>query len=330
MGEAALQVLAQPRVVGALQTAGGALEIAGGVGAAAVPEPVTTAAGVVLIVHGADTFTTGLHTLWTGEVQHTLTQEASASTAEALGASPETAQMIGTGVDIAAGVGPSIFIALPRRLPVAIAEEAGTGGQRLVIHAGEQAAEHGVPSVSLGYLHRGSIEVGELSDAALGIRLAEGSGSGVTMGHNVVGITTESGTQWFHMVGGPGGRVSFRPYTQGGVPTAPAVSATGSFADDAYVITAIPVTASRAQGALRTATEVLPAQVAGQSWRVVGPNCTTGALQVLQDAGVAAPAWAQSPMLLHLGVNYGYEVTAVTSGAAAIAPTVAEPEQERR
>jgi hypothetical protein len=43
-------------------------------------------------------------------------------------------------------------------------------------------------------------------------------------------------------------------------------------------------------------------------------NCTTGASQVLQTAGVPTPAYAVTPMLLHIGVSYGSTpVTAITS-----------------
>lgn len=242
------------RGIGLLQLGGSALELAGGVGALAVPEPtgLTKVGGVLLIGHGLDTGQTALRTLWTGEVKHTLTQQGSQAAASAVGASPETARRIGIGVDIAAGAGPSLAVAAGRRLAVAGAEEGA--------------------SVSLAYLHRGATEIG----------------------HNVVGVASEGSAAWFHLAGKPAASFASR-----GMPSG-------------YAITTIPVAASSARSAM-TAAQQMTVDLASTTWRAAGPNCATTAREVITAAGVATPEWARSPLLLHVGVNYGYATTAVGS-----------------
>lgn len=98
-------------VIGSLQVVGGALEVAAGAAGLAAPTGVTQVLGGVAVVHGADTLTTGLHTLISGRPQETLTQQAAAGGARALGASEQTARRIGIGVDIAVGLGTGVGLA---------------------------------------------------------------------------------------------------------------------------------------------------------------------------------------------------------------------------
>jgi hypothetical protein len=91
-------------VVGVLQMAGGALEIALGAGGVATPTGVTPVGGVILIAHGADTFIAGFRSIYGGQVQQSFTQQGASAVATQLGASPQTAQYIGTGADVVAGL----------------------------------------------------------------------------------------------------------------------------------------------------------------------------------------------------------------------------------
>ena len=99
------------RGMGALQVAGGVGEmVIGGLGVAA-PEPATTAAGTVLFVHGADTASTGIKQIVTGESKKTLTHQGVAAGAELLGVNPKTADRIGLGTDIGVSIAGGLGVA---------------------------------------------------------------------------------------------------------------------------------------------------------------------------------------------------------------------------
>jgi hypothetical protein len=120
-------------------------------------------------------------------------------------------------------------------------------------------------------------------------------------GHNAVGVGRAQETFWFHLAGDirqPGG-VRFAVRTQ---------------PNPLYQITELAVPATRAARALR-ASEGLVKQ-GQQTWRLLGPNCSTTALQVLQEGGIAVPAWARAPAALHFGVRHGYAITAIGSASA--------------
>ena len=131
------------------QVAGGALEIALGAGGLAAPTGVTQVGGVILIAHGSDTLIAGFRSIWTGDVQSTLTQQGAAAAASKLGASPRTADRIGTGVDLIAGAGPSLAFSVSRRIAIAGAETA-------------------TERVAVAYLSRGALDVGH---NVVGVRL---------------------------------------------------------------------------------------------------------------------------------------------------------------
>ncbi|NOT09808.1 MAG: toxin [Gemmatimonadales bacterium] len=152
MGAAVLKVLAQPRVVGTIQTVGGGVELVGAGALLLTPEPTmaTKVAGVALGAHGVDTFQTGLRTLWTGEVKQSVTHGAGAAVATAAGASPETAHWVGVGADILMSVGPATVGALSRTgVTVATETAAGAGVTEAALQSGDDAA---------GALFRGTSE----------------------------------------------------------------------------------------------------------------------------------------------------------------------------
>jgi hypothetical protein len=244
--------------VGVVQVVGGALEIALGAGGVVVPSGVTQVGGVILIGHGADTVIAGFRSIYSGQVQQSLTQKGAAAAAKSFGASSQTAQYVGTGADLVAGVGPGIAIGVMRRLAI----------------AGASASSE---RVAIAYLHRSALE----------------------MGHNAVGIRQGGTTAWFHFAGMPTGRVV-------------ATHAPGA----KYVVTELAVTgrqAGRAAAGARALTEA-----GEQKWGYLGPNCTTTALTVLKQAGIAVPVWSRSPLLLHLGLKTGAEITIVGGTAAAV------------
>ncbi len=119
------------RVVGAIQLAGGVLEAVMAAGLLLAPEPtmVTKVGGVVLAAHSLDTIVAGARTLWTGEVQHTLTHQAGAGAARLAGASERTQHWVGTGADIAASLGPAAAVGISRRLAVSSAEFMAQGAK---------------------------------------------------------------------------------------------------------------------------------------------------------------------------------------------------------
>jgi RHS repeat-associated protein len=90
------------RVFGAAQTAGGALEVVGGVGLILTPEPTmaTKVGGAALIANGADNFQAGIRQLITGESVDTMLHTGVESGAEALGADADTANKLATAADI--------------------------------------------------------------------------------------------------------------------------------------------------------------------------------------------------------------------------------------
>lgn len=134
------------RVIGGLQVLGGALEIAAGVGGLAAPTGVTQVLGAVAVVHGTDTLVTGLRTLWTGQVQESVTQQASTAAARGLGASESTARAIGVGVDLGAGVIPSAGVGIARAVATRTAVGVTT---QTATHAAPTAVAHSAPAVAV-------------------------------------------------------------------------------------------------------------------------------------------------------------------------------------
>ena len=78
------------------------------------PELVTSVLGAAVFVHGTDTAWTGLRTLWNGEVQETVTEQAAQEVARFAGADEDTAQTVGAVTDMTVGIGGSIATATRR------------------------------------------------------------------------------------------------------------------------------------------------------------------------------------------------------------------------
>jgi RHS repeat-associated protein len=132
------------RGIGALQLVGGGLEIAAGAVGIAAPTGVTQVLGVIAVVHGADTASTGLMTIWTGEVQKTLTQQGLTGAAKAAGASDKAAERIGVGGDLVAGIVPSVGIGIARAGLTAATETA----THVAPEVASQTATHAAPEAA--------------------------------------------------------------------------------------------------------------------------------------------------------------------------------------
>ncbi len=123
--------------VGALQLGGGAFEMYGGatIAFATCPETfgIGCVAGLIMILHGADTASSGVETLATDRVSLTYTHRGFAAGATGLGADEDTARWVGTGGDLVVGLGASWTGAATTTLRVA-------PGTALVHLTGDDAA----------------------------------------------------------------------------------------------------------------------------------------------------------------------------------------------
>lgn len=110
---------------------GGGFEIAGGIGGGALTCLETIGGGCVvggiLVLHGADTFTSGMGTVWNGEVSRTYTHRGIAATARAAGAGDKTADYIGAGGDLVVGLGGGLIAKAPGTV-AKVGEEVATEG----------------------------------------------------------------------------------------------------------------------------------------------------------------------------------------------------------
>lgn len=90
------------RVEGGFRLIGGGVELVGASGLLLAPEPtlLTKAAGVGLALHGSDTASTGMVEIWTGRHHVTMTEQAVAAAARAIGYDPEKSDALGANVDI--------------------------------------------------------------------------------------------------------------------------------------------------------------------------------------------------------------------------------------
>ncbi len=92
------------RGIGVLTLAGGIGEMVVGAAGVVIPEPVTTVAGGVAFVHGADSAWAGVRQIISGKFEKTYTEQLAAGTAGLLGADEETAGLIGTVTDVGVGI----------------------------------------------------------------------------------------------------------------------------------------------------------------------------------------------------------------------------------
>ncbi|PIE83379.1 MAG: hypothetical protein CSA09_00415 [Candidatus Contendobacter odensis] len=135
------------RFWGAATVVGGALEMVGGAALLLTPEPttVTKIAGGALAVHGADTTSTGIMQVVSGRTRTTLTSQAVAAAAKALGADPQTASNVAFAVDIAvplvAGFAGAARVIAIRRGAITLAAEEAAGGHTIARHVGRTEAQ---------------------------------------------------------------------------------------------------------------------------------------------------------------------------------------------
>jgi len=153
------------------------------------------------------------------------------------------------------------------------------------------------PGVAIGVSRRLAIAGAE--GASERVAVAYMHRSALEMGHNAVGIRQGGTTAWFHFAGTPTGAFEAMARAPGAK----------------YVITELTVTAEEAARA--DAARRILVQSGEQAWGYLGPNCTTTSLKILQQAGIVVPAWSRTPILLHLGLRAGSEITVVGGGAAA-------------
>jgi hypothetical protein len=125
----------------------------------------------------------------------------------------------------------------------------------------------------------------------------QSAGRTATRPSSVVGVRTGATTAWVHLAGRPAAEVVRR--------AAPGAD---------YVITELAVNGQQAARAIATQNALLRSGV--QTWRYLGPNCTTTAVQVLRSGGVVVPAWSVSPGLLHLGVRAATRTTTLARESA--------------
>ncbi|HUN39650.1 MAG TPA: RNase A-like domain-containing protein [Acetobacteraceae bacterium] len=136
------------RLIGSAILLGGALELAGSAVLLLAPDPTmaTKAGGWVLLVHGADTTSTGLRQIWTGEPQSTMTATAVTMLARDFGASTGQARMVGTVVDTvvpllaAAGIGAARVLSV-RAGMIDLAAEEAAGGHTIALHVEQTEAQ---------------------------------------------------------------------------------------------------------------------------------------------------------------------------------------------
>lgn len=129
------------------------------------------------------------------------------------------------------------------------------------------------------------------------------------MDHVAVGVGRGRWMQWFDLAAEGAGPLKAEGAVSFAVRKMP---------HEGYVVTQIAVPAERAATALRSSHRL--AAEGSKTWNMFGPNCATTSMKILQEGGVAIPAWARAPAALHFGVRHGYAVTALGSAAAGAAP----------
>jgi hypothetical protein len=155
--------IAMNRMWGGVKLLGASLELVGAAALILTPEPtaLTKVGGWALGVHGSDTFATGLRQVWTGHSERTLTEQAAAATARALGASETEAERVGMIVDVAvplfaATLAAAARIASIRAGRIVLAEQEAMGGHTIAKHIAQTeqqlqarlVAEKGIPAAS--------------------------------------------------------------------------------------------------------------------------------------------------------------------------------------
>lgn len=179
-----------------------------------------------------------------------------------------------------------------RRIGIGVDVAAGVGpsiamsiGRRLAIAGAQQSTS----KVAVAYLNQGAAHYG----------------------HNAVGVTVNNSTAWFHL---GWTRPPLAAFSQLPAKSTKAMERAG------FVVAELAVTGTQAGRVAHVSQQLI--RGGEKTWRLMGPNCTTTALQVLRSGGVVIPAWAQSPFLLYSGVKFGTEITVVSGTAATMTPAL--------
>jgi hypothetical protein len=114
--------------------------------------------------------------------------------------------------------------------------------------------------------------------------------TGTPVGHNVVGVTTEAGTEWSHLVV-QGARTSELSSGVEVLREGQAVVTAARAPSAAYTVVTVPVGAARANAALEV---MSAARGPAGAYSYLGNNCATYAADVMRAGGVATP-WFTTP-----------------------------------
>lgn len=188
-----------------------------------------------------------------------------------------------------------------QQLGAAAARGLGAGERAAqIVGSGVDLAAGVGPSIAASISRRIAIAGAERS--ATRVAIAYLDLGAYRLGHNAVGVRLGGRDVWVEFRGRPMGEV---------VPMFGGPSRH-------YVVTEIAVSAGQAERA-RQASRVLLAS-GQQAWGYLGPNCTTVVRTVLGEAGIVVPEWSRTPFLLHLGVNWGAEISILGGSTGTLAP----------
>ena len=144
--EGVKEILASSEVQGSLQVVGGLGEAAVGAAATGATAGLAAVPGLAAVAHGSDLTATGLKTLWTGEVQETLTKRSTNYVLVSSGMKEETADKVSDVVDIGAGASASVW---STRAVVGLGTRAARGSQGAGLIGGRgQAPRSGALNVA--------------------------------------------------------------------------------------------------------------------------------------------------------------------------------------
>ena len=269
-------------VGGALETAAGATLVAAGAATSEIGVGIPiAAAGVFVTAHGADVTVSGARTMWNGAPVDTFTSQG----LQAAGMSRTTANLADAGISMVGTLGAGALTRAPGVVSTVAETASATEGTT-------QTAS----SVSLAF------KPGVLNPAG-----------GYTIGHNMVGVTTEAGTEWTHLVADVTGRTS-------GLATSGVSEVASSAGPGAsYVIVTVPRTAAQAEAALATAR----ASVGTVGEYALGANdCASYAASVLRAGGVATTGLTPAGNFFSVALQSPAVVGPIAATGTAVATAV--------
>lgn len=226
--------------------------------------------GAGLISRGLGLGTAGTTTAVADTTAATTTATVTDTTAAATDATSTTSNLARAASTTAQDAAPQVIRTGTEADLITVTQETGTAtGRPFTFSVTEDAGES---SITLGYRHR----------------------SWSDMGHNLVGVTENGQTTWFHFNAPKGGSGVFTVADPMAEP---------------MLTTTLRLTPDAVAQAMRTAEAGLG--VGRQTWSLTGYNCATTAADLLGEAGVSAPVWARTPLLLHVGLRWGGTINGV-------------------